>query len=513
METVISFLVGAVLSGLLIYTVVKPKLEKKKEDIERENEKLTEKAKSEAKEVVLEAKGQAVETRNEAMKVLDKAKTEEGEARKRWEKVEERLVKKEQSLDSKLENVEKKNEESKKINEEAQKNEEKAKTILENQLQELEKVAGMKKEEAKEVLLEKVEKETQEDIVNRMRNLEAAAKEEADKKARNIIVHSIQKYAAEVASESTATIVDLPSDEMKGRIIGREGRNINAFEQATGIDVIVDDTPGSVVISGFDLLRRYVAKAALEKLIADGRIHPAKIEEVLDKTKKEAAQLVKEFGEKAVFQVGITGLHPNLVKLIGRLRFRTSYGQNVLKHSLEVAFIAAAIAGELGADIQIAKKAGFLHDIGKAVDHEIEGNHALIGRDIAKKFNLSEAVIHAIAAHHEDEEPQTAEAFIIQAADAISSARPGARKESLAAYIKRLQSLEQTANSFEGVKKSFAIQAGREVRVFVEPEDIDDLQAIRMAKDIANKVETELEYPGQIKVNVIRETRSVEYAK
>ncbi len=363
------------------------------------------------------------------------------------------------------------------------------------------------------MLLKHYEKEYSNDIVEHLQKVEENLKEEADDKAKDIIVHSIQRYASEVASESTATIVDLPNDEVKGRIIGREGRNINAFETKTGVDVIVDDTPGSILISGFDLMRRYIAKRSLEELIQDGRIHPARIEETIDKVTKEVNKLIKESGEKACFELGITGFQPDLIKLIGRLRFRTSYGQNILKHSVEVGFLCAGIAGELGADIEAAKKAGFLHDIGKAVDHEIEGSHAIIGGSIARKFGLSDHIVNAIESHHEEVKPESVEALIVAAADAISSSRPGARRESLESYIKRLKELEAVANSFEGVKKTFAIQAGREVRVIVSPEDIDDVKMKTLSFDIARKIEGDLAYPGEIKVNVIRETRSVEYAK
>ena len=323
---------------------------------------------------------------------------------------------------------------------------------------------------------------------------------------------AIQKYAAETASESTATIVNLPSDDMKGRIIGREGRNINTFEQATGIDVIVDDTPGSILISVFDLIRRYIAKVSLERLISDGRIHPARIEETVEKVKEEVNVMVKELGEKAAFETGVSGLHPNLVKLLGRLKFRTSYGQNVLKHSMEVSFLAASLAGELGADVSICRKAGLLHDIGKAVDHEIQGPHAQIGRDIARKFGLSEDIVHAIESHEGDPEPRSVEAMVLAAANQIAIARPGANKDNLETFIKILQDIEAISNSFKGVGKSFAVQAGNELRVFVAPEEIDDLEATKLSYSIARKIEKDLQYAGQIKVNVVRETRVEEFA-
>jgi ribonuclease Y len=338
-------------------------------------------------------------------------------------------------------------------------------------------------------------------------------KEDAQKEARNILAQAIQKLASDVTSESTQTIVELPNDDIKGRVIGKEGRNINAFEHLTGVDVIVDDTPNAIMISGFDLVRRYVAKRALEKLVEDGRIHPARIEQIVEETKEQVHQMMKEFGEKAAFEMGITGLHPDLIKIIGRLRFRTSYGQNVLKHSMEVGFLSAHLATSIGADPQVAKVAGFLHDIGKAVDHEIEGSHALIGADILRKYGLPENVIHAVEAHHEEMPLNSPEAFVIMAADAISAARPGARSETVETYIKRLKDLETLATSFKGVEKAYAIQAGREVRVFVKPEIIDDMAAIKLSHELARKIETELAYPGTIKVQIIRETRAVEVAK
>lgn len=363
------------------------------------------------------------------------------------------------------------------------------------------------------MLLNEVEKEISHEIALKVKEMELEAREEADKKAREIISTAIQRYAADHVAESTVTVVTLPNDEMKGRIIGREGRNIRALETLTGVDLIIDDTPEAVVLSGFDPIRREVARISLEKLIVDGRIHPARIEEMVEKTKKEVENNIKEEGEQAAFDTGIHGLHPEIIKLLGRLKYRTSYGQNVLKHSIEVAHLAGIMAAELGADIKIAKRAGLLHDLGKAVDHEVEGPHVDIGVDLARKYRESSEVLHAIAAHHGDIETTTVEAVLVQAADAISAARPGARRETLETYIRRLEKLEEIANGIEGVEKSFAIQAGREIRIMVKPEVIDEAHTIQTAREIVKKIEAELDYPGQIKVNVIRETRSIEYAK
>ena len=377
----------------------------------------------------------------------------------------------------------------------------------------LEKISGLTAEEAKDYLLKNIESEVRHETAIMIKEIEAQAKEEAEKRAKNILGMAIQKCAADHVAETTVSVVPLPNDEMKGRIIGREGRNIRALETATGIDLIIDDTPEAVILSGFDPIRREIARISLEKLIVDGRIHPARIEEMVERARKEVEATIKQEGEHATFDTGVHGLHPEIIKLLGKLKYRTSYGQNVLKHSIEVSHLSGLMAGELGADVTIAKRAGLLHDIGKAVDHEIEGSHITIGVDIAKKYHESRDVIHAIHAHHGDVEATTLIACIVQAADAISAARPGARRENLESYIKRLEKLEEIANSFKGVEKSFAIQAGREVRIMVKPEDINDESTILIARDIVKKIENELEYPGQIKVNVIRETRAVEYAK
>ncbi len=463
-------------------------------------------AQAQQKEIVLEAK-------DEAHRIRAEAEQEARDRRAEVQRMERRIVQKEENLDRRSEGVEKRENQLTQREEEVEQHRGRIDELIDEQRRELERVAGMTREEASEMLMRSIEVEVREQANRMTRQIEAQAKEEADERARRIIVSAIGRWASDQVSEASVSVVPLPGEEMKGRIIGREGRNIRALEMATGVDLIIDDTPEAVILSGFDPVRREIARQALGKLIQDGRIHPARIEEMVDKARADVETVIKEEGERAAFEAGVHGLNPDLLKSLGRLHFRFSMGQNVLKHSVETAHLCAIMAAELGADVNIARRGGLLHDIGKGVSHEVEGPHALIGADIAKRLGQPPKVVHAIAAHHFEEEPQTVEAFLVQAADAISGARPGARRDTLESYIKRLEALENIANSFEGVEKSFAIQAGREVRIVVKPEDVDDLAAARMARDIVNKIEETLEYPGQIKVMVIREKRVVDYAK
>jgi ribonuclease Y len=471
-----------------------------------EQEKALQKANAESSEILLKAK-------SEALKFQEESKREERVIRKKLEDMEERMTNKERSLDSKIENSEKFKEQLEKEMENLKKKKEEADKAVAMQEQKLQEVAALNKEQARDLLFKKIEVEFKDELVGHAKKLEKEIQAEANEKAKQILADAIQRYASETTVESTTTIVNLPTDDLKGRIIGREGRNINAFETVTGVDVIVDDTPGSIIISSFDPIRRYMAKIILERLIEDGRIHPARIEETAVKVKEEVNILIKDLGEKAAFEVGVPGLPVNLLKILGRLKFRIAYGQNVLKHSMEVAFLAAEIAGMLGANIDVCKKAGLLHDIGRAVDHEVQGKHAIIGRDIVKKFGVSDEILHCIEANEGDVEAESLEAKIVQVANLISVSRPGVDKDNLESYIKRLSDVEKVAMSFEGVEKAFAVQAGRELRVFVNPEELDDLKAIKLSHELARKIEKDLQYPGKIKIDVVRELRVEAYAE
>ena len=458
------------------------------------------------REMLLEAKEEIHKSRSEYEREVKERRAEVS-------KQERRLQQKEETLDKKIDLHEKKEDELAKRIAAIDKKQEEVESLKRSQMEVLEKISGLTQEEAKAYILKGVEENVRHETAMKIKEIEAQMKEEADQTAREIIATAIQRCAADHAAETTVSVVPLPNDEMKGRIIGREGRNIRTLETITGVDLIIDDTPEAVIVSAFDPIRREVARIALEKLIADGRIHPARIEEMVDKAKREVDNQIREAGEQAIFETNMHGIHHELVKLLGRMRYRTSYGQNVLQHSIEVSHLAGLMAAELGADVQLAKRAGLLHDIGKAVDHELEGTHVELGVEMAKRYHEPPEVIHCIAAHHNDVEPQTVEAVLIQAADAISAARPGARRESIENYIRRLEKLEEISNSFPGVEKSFAIQSGREVRIMVKPEDISDEGTYVLAREIAKRIENELEYPGQIKVNVIRETRCTEFAK
>ena len=508
--TVVVALAALVVGGLVGYRYNKNMMETKNgraEDYARKLlEDATRKADEKKKEMMLEAKEEVLRQKSELDKEINARRADIQRSEHRAQQREEQLDKKMDALDQKEKQLSKKQDNVAQLEAEAE-------DLKARQVAELERIAAMTQDEARQNVIDRVQKEAYHDAAAMVRDIEAKAKEEGEKKARNIIALAIQRCAADHVAETTVSVINLPNDDMKGRIIGREGRNIRALETATGVDLIIDDTPEAVIVSAFDPVRREVARLAIEKLIMDGRIHPARIEECVEKARKEVDNQIREAGEQAVFETGQHGIHPELVKLLGRLRYRTSYGQNVLKHSIEVSHLCGMMAAELGADVQLAKRAGLLHDIGKAVDHEQEGTHVSIGGELARKYHESPAVIHCILAHHNDVEPQTVEAVLVQAADAISAARPGARRESLENYIKRLEKLEEIAKSFQGVDKCFAIQSGREVRIMVKPEDVSDEGTQVMAKEVAKRIEKELEYPGQIRVNVIRETRSTEYAK
>lgn len=473
---------------------------------ETETRLILEEARSQQKEILLQAKDEALQVRNEA-------EAQAKEARLSLQKQEERLQRKDENLDRKLEALERRERQMQQRERQAEQLHSEAENLRAAQAAELERIAALSPDDARQIVLTQAENETRDEMARRIREIEQAAHEDADKLARKVLSVAVQRCATDYVAEITVSTVNLPGEELKGRIIGREGRNIRAFEQITGVDIIVDDTPEAVTLSCHDPVRREVARVALIKLLKDGRIHPSRIEEIVSKTQQEVDQIMREEGERIAYEANVQGLHPDLIKLLGRLKYRTSYGQNVLHHSLECSLLAAHMAAELGANVHTAKTAALLHDIGKAVDHEVQGPHAMIGADIVRRLGRSAAIVHAIAAHHNDEEPHSIEAFLVQAADAISGGRPGARRETLDLYIKRLEALETIATSFGGVQRAFAVQAGREVRVMVQPDTIDDLSSIHLARDVAKKIEESLQYPGQIKVTIIRETRAVDYAR
>lgn len=515
MDIIIVYIIGtaaiAVIIGLLIGYVIRKNIsEAKIGQAETLAKEIVEKANRDSETV---KKEKLLEAKEEIHRLRTEGERENKERRNEVQKYEKRVLQKEETLDRKMQSLEQKEVNLTRKVEDVKKKEDEVEQIREQQVQKLESISGFTTEEAKEIILSNAERDVRREMSLMIKEKEYKAKEEAEKRAREIIGYAIQKCSADHVAETTVSVVNLPNDEMKGRIIGREGRNIRALETLTGIDLIIDDTPEAVILSGFDPLRREVARIALENLISDGRIHPARIEEMVEKGKKEVQNIIKEAGEQAMFDTGVHGLHPEIVKLLGRLKYRTSYGQNVLKHSIEVSILAGIMAEEIGADPKLAKRAGLVHDIGKAVDHEIEGTHIEIGMDLLKKYKESKEVIHAMSTHHGDYEPQTVEAVLVTAADAVSAARPGARRETLESYIKRLEKLEEITNSYEGVEKSFAIQAGREVRIMVKPEEVSDEEMHLLARDMTKRIEEDLDYPGQIKVSIIRETRATDYAK
>ena len=507
---VVLIVVAAVISHFLTVSNLKNNAESKIGNAEARAREIIDDAVKTAegkkKESLLEIKEESIKNKNELEK-------ETKERRSELQRYEKRILSKEETLDKKSEAIERREAGFTAKEEELRQREAKVEELSQQRVQELERISGLTSEQAKEYLLKTVEEDVKHDTAKMIKELEAQAKEEADKKAKEYVVTAIQRCAADHVAETTISVVQLPSDEMKGRIIGREGRNIRTLETLTGVELIIDDTPEAVVLSGFDPIRREVARIALEKLIVDGRIHPARIEEMVEKAQKEVDTMIREEGEAAALEVGVHGIHPELIKLLGRMKFRTSYGQNALKHSIEVAQLSGLLAGEIGLDVRLAKRAGLLHDIGKSIDHDVEGSHIQIGVDLCRKYKESPTVINAVEAHHGDVEPETLIACVVQAADTISAARPGARRETLETYTNRLKQLEDITNQFKGVDKSFAIQAGREIRVMVVPEQVSDADMVLLARDIAKQIEFELEYPGQIKVNVIRESRVTDYAK
>jgi len=503
---IVGLILGVALGFAINRFVMKDRTARAAEDAERLVRDAGKQAETLKKEALIEAKDQIFRMKQEE-------ETDSKERRKEISALENRLSEREASIDRRAESLDKREHQLSSTQGQIQKREKDLEDMIAEERQRLESVAGMTADEARAELMSRIQDDVKRDAATYIREAEARAREEADKKARNIVGIAIQRVAADHAAESTVSVVHIPSDDMKGRIIGREGRNIRAFEQMTGINLIIDDTPEAVVLSSFDPVRREIGRITLETAIADGRIHPARIEELYNKAETLVTQQIHEAGEQAAFEAAVHNLHPELVRTLGRLKFRTSYGQNVLKHSLEVSWLAGVMAEEIGVDGTLAKRAGLLHDLGKAIDHEIEGPHAVIGADLARRMNESKAIVHAIEAHHADVEPQTIEAVLVQAADAISAGRPGARRETLESYIKRLEKLEAVANSHKGVEKTYAMQAGREIRVMVKPEQINDADSVVLARDIAKQIEDELEYPGQVKVVVIRESRAVDYAK
>ena len=507
---VVLVIVSAVISHFVTVSNLKKNAESKIGNAENKAREIIDDAvktaEAKKKESLLEIKEESIKNKNELER-------ESKERRSELQRYEKRVLSKEEALDKRSEAIEKREASFTAKEEQLKQREKKVDELSQQRVQELERISGLTSEQAKEYLLKTVEEDVKHDTAKMIKEMEAQAKEEADKKAKECVVTAIQRCAADHVAETTISVVQLPNDEMKGRIIGREGRNIRTLETLTGVELIIDDTPEAVVLSGFDPIRREVARIALEKLIVDGRIHPARIEEMVEKAQKEVDSMIREEGESAALEVGVHGIHPELIKLLGRMKFRTSYGQNALKHSIEVAQLSGLLAGEIGLDVRVAKRAGLLHDIGKSIDHDVEGSHIQIGVDLCRKYKESATVINAVEAHHGDVEPESLIACVVQAADTISAARPGARRETLETYTNRLKQLEDIANQFKGVEKSFAIQAGREIRVMVVPEQVSDADMVLLARDIAKQIEFELEYPGQIKVNVIRESRVTDYAK
>ena len=509
----LALFVGAVVSYFVFKSIERNKIAGAKSEAERIIEDGVRESEALKKEALLEAKDDIHKLRTDAERDIRERRSELQKQENRLLQKEENLDRKDETLDKRESLLEKRDYSLNQRQQHIEEKESKVEDMVRLQQTELERISSLTKEEARAIILDRVENELSHDIAIMVKENENRAKEEADKKAKEILSLAIQRCAADHVAETTVSVVTLPNDEMKGRIIGREGRNIRTLETLTGIDLIIDDTPEAVILSGFDPIRRETARLALEKLVQDGRIHPARIEEMVDKARREVDEHIREIGEQTTFEVGVHGLHPDLIKILGRLKFRTSYGQNVLKHSMEVAFLSGLLAAELGEDVMLAKRAGLLHDIGKAIDHEVEGSHVEIGVELATKYKEHPVVINSIASHHGDTEATSIIAVLVAAADALSAARPGARSETLENYIRRLEKLEEISESYDGVEKSFAIQAGREVRIMVKPEQIDDLEAHRLARDIRKRIEKELDYPGHIKVTVIRETRAVEYAK